>query len=104
MAKHADGPKSGRTGFGYQQSRGLLPWQMIRPHSTREMVQTQRKQREERELLERCHALAQKYPAIRDEAKRKGLSPLQTLRWLISHDRERERRHKALLNSLKKGS
>ena len=102
MAKNADGPVSGRTGFGYEQARGLVPWEAIRPRSTKEMVQRLKEQREDRERWEQVRVLADKYPSIRDEARRKRLTGVQTLNWLLSHDREQQWRHRAALAHLRK--
>jgi hypothetical protein len=57
MAKHADGPPSGRKGFGYRQARDSgMPWQLIAPYqralAEAELTAREQGRRKERAAIE----------------------------------------------------
>jgi len=80
MARHADGPPSGRVGFGYRDAQKAgLPWEAIQPRSVTAINEELREKRAERqELQAELMQLLHDHPAVKERA-----AQLLSLRWSI---------------------
>ncbi|MBI3678517.1 MAG: hypothetical protein HY243_18060 [Proteobacteria bacterium] len=77
MAKNADGPASGRTGFGYEQAKDAgVPWSAISPRPISEVNADIQRRQEQKADQEDLAALLAEHPTLKERAEE-----MRRLRW-----------------------